>query len=236
MRKIFVTTAIVAVTAAAALAHGGHASGGPGGTYTVKAGDTLAQIAQSKLGNASHWREIAELNGVRDARRLAIGTVLRLPGGAPAAGNAQLVGEGRPIRDREFSAPTSSPATSSPTTPQEPIATDRDTQREPEARARLAPAHPTHPVIEERATSYPAAEQKPIGEARGGVRRHRHQHDHTLMPADRTPDDHGTGSSASSYPVFDQEPIATDRSTRRRPEPSGGRLTTGSTDRGAHTH
>lgn len=199
------------------------------GTYTVRRGDTLGAIAREHLGSAGRWRELARLNGVQDERKLAVGTVLRLPG---AANDVQMVGEGRPVSAREFRAPTEQPATSSPTTPQEPIVTDRDTQRDPGDRARIIPAHPTHPGIEEGATSYPEPEQKPLGVPDHGVRRHRHQHQHNLVPAQTQAPRRTTARTA--YPTFDQDPIASARDLRRQPEPSHGRLTTGSTDRGAN--
>lgn len=48
-------------------------------TYTVKAGDTLGGVAQWHLGDRNRWPEIAKLNGIRDPKRLQIGTVLRIP-------------------------------------------------------------------------------------------------------------------------------------------------------------
>lgn len=53
------------------------------GTYTVKAGDTLYQIAAKVLGNGERWREIYALN--RDVigpnpNRLTVGMTLRLEG------------------------------------------------------------------------------------------------------------------------------------------------------------
>ena len=47
--------------------------------YTVRAGDTLSGIAARELGDMNRWPEIADLNGVRDPRALAIGQELRLP-------------------------------------------------------------------------------------------------------------------------------------------------------------
>ncbi len=47
--------------------------------YTVRAGDTLQRIAHEQLGDADEWRELANLNGIRDPRRLRVGQVLRLP-------------------------------------------------------------------------------------------------------------------------------------------------------------
>jgi hypothetical protein len=42
---------------------------GPGSRYNVRAGDTLMKIAARKLGDADRWKEIAELNNLRDPRR-----------------------------------------------------------------------------------------------------------------------------------------------------------------------
>jgi len=49
----------------------------PGKTYTVQNGDSLSKIAQ-KVGVSS--REIAELNGIKDANKIRIGQKLVLPG------------------------------------------------------------------------------------------------------------------------------------------------------------
>jgi LysM repeat protein len=48
-------------------------------TYTVKKGDTLWAIATRELGSGTKWQSIADLNGVRDPRKLQIGQVLKLP-------------------------------------------------------------------------------------------------------------------------------------------------------------
>jgi nucleoid-associated protein YgaU len=47
--------------------------------YTVKRGDTLSSIAARELGNASRWREIAALNGIRDPRSIKPGQQLVMP-------------------------------------------------------------------------------------------------------------------------------------------------------------
>ena len=50
-------------------------------TYTVKRGDCLWNIAQSKLGNPYRWTEIADLNGIsRSNPIIHPGDVLTLPG------------------------------------------------------------------------------------------------------------------------------------------------------------
>ena len=79
----------------------------PGGTYTVKSGDTLAEIAQETLGDSNRWREIFDLNRdqISDPSLIRPGQTLKLPGGAqtapaaPAPSNgslgAQAVAEAR---------------------------------------------------------------------------------------------------------------------------------------------
>jgi len=50
-----------------------------GGTYVVKAGETLAQIARKTLGSERYVKDIAELNGIKDPSRVTPGTRLKLP-------------------------------------------------------------------------------------------------------------------------------------------------------------
>lgn len=52
-------------------------------TVTVKAGETLSQIAQRELGSASRYTEIAAANGISDPNKVQAGAVLKIPG-APA--------------------------------------------------------------------------------------------------------------------------------------------------------
>ena len=47
--------------------------------HTVRRGDSLQDLAARVYGDPGKWRVIARENGVRDPRRLAAGTVLRLP-------------------------------------------------------------------------------------------------------------------------------------------------------------
>jgi hypothetical protein len=68
-----------AQAAATAAAPGRYQRPGSGRTYTVKAGDSLYRIATAELGDATRWREIAELNAIRDPYVLQVGQVLRLP-------------------------------------------------------------------------------------------------------------------------------------------------------------
>lgn len=47
--------------------------------YLVKAGDSLWEIAESKLGDASRYQEIVKLNGLTNARIIRPGMVLKIP-------------------------------------------------------------------------------------------------------------------------------------------------------------
>ena len=51
-------------------------------TWTVRAGDTLPQIAASSAvyGDAREWKRIANANNIRDPRSLTVGRVLKIPG------------------------------------------------------------------------------------------------------------------------------------------------------------
>lgn len=55
--------------------------GGGGGAYTVRAGDTLASVAQASWGDASLWYLIADANGLTGAAALVPGQLLRVPAG-----------------------------------------------------------------------------------------------------------------------------------------------------------
>lgn len=65
-------------TMAAIIAAGGAAAGG-GRVYVVRQGDTLSKIAARELGNFRRWKDIADLNGLRDPNRIRVGQRLRLP-------------------------------------------------------------------------------------------------------------------------------------------------------------
>lgn len=56
--------------------------------YEVQPGDTLSVIAQKTLGTSTRWKEISELNGNLDPRRMAVGMKLKLPHGAGTAAPA----------------------------------------------------------------------------------------------------------------------------------------------------
>ncbi|MEE1763707.1 LysM peptidoglycan-binding domain-containing protein [Streptomyces sp. SP18BB07] len=51
----------------------------PTATYTVRAGDTLWSIAASKLGDGNRWREIADLNALKNPDDISPGQTLKLP-------------------------------------------------------------------------------------------------------------------------------------------------------------
>lgn len=63
----------------AAAAVGAGRTGSHPKTYVVHAGDTLSAIAARLLGSYKRWREIADLNGIRDPKALRIGMRLKLP-------------------------------------------------------------------------------------------------------------------------------------------------------------
>jgi LysM repeat protein len=48
-------------------------------SYVVRKGDTLAKIAKAQLGDARLWQQIADLNGLRDPGRIAVGQRLEIP-------------------------------------------------------------------------------------------------------------------------------------------------------------
>ena len=70
------------------------------GTYKVRPGDTLIDIAQAALGDGARWDEIAQLNGIKDARELAVGKVLKLPTGAATKKDSGNVGSEAVFRQR----------------------------------------------------------------------------------------------------------------------------------------
>ena len=67
--------------ATSATARSAPAPAGPAKTYTVKAGDTLSQIAKEHLGSAGAYMKIFELNKdqLTDPDKIKPGQVLRLP-------------------------------------------------------------------------------------------------------------------------------------------------------------
>lgn len=57
---------------------GGHHRSADAGAVAFD-GDDLMSVAARELGDARRWREIADLNGIRDPRAVTVGQVLRLP-------------------------------------------------------------------------------------------------------------------------------------------------------------
>jgi LysM repeat protein len=60
-----------------------------GGQYTVKAGDTLATIAEAELGSQDRWQEIASANNLENPDRIFEGQTLMLPAAEGGTGQAQ---------------------------------------------------------------------------------------------------------------------------------------------------
>ena len=58
--------------------------------YTVKTGDTLWDIAQNELGNGARYREIMELNGLKN-EIIYPGQVLKLPSANSGNSGSQTV-------------------------------------------------------------------------------------------------------------------------------------------------
>lgn len=48
--------------------------------YTIRESDSLKRIARREMKNENRWREIAQLNGLKDGAKLAAGTKIKLPG------------------------------------------------------------------------------------------------------------------------------------------------------------
>lgn len=77
LKKVLLGAA--AVAGAGALGVSTHATSANADTlYTVKAGDTLSSIAQSQLGDANKFSEIAQANGLNNPDILSIGQQLRI--------------------------------------------------------------------------------------------------------------------------------------------------------------
>jgi LysM repeat protein len=56
--------------------------------YTVKAGDTLASIAESELGSSDKWREIARANNIENPDHITVGEKLTIPASEEGSGSA----------------------------------------------------------------------------------------------------------------------------------------------------
>ena len=58
-------------------------------TYVVEKGDTLATIAERKLGSADEWKVIAQANGIDDPDALRVGQKLEIPSDAGKASGTE---------------------------------------------------------------------------------------------------------------------------------------------------
>lgn len=86
-------------------------------SYTVRSGDTLSGIAQSQLGDATRYLELATINGISAPYTIYPGQVLQLPGtvAAPAATAVATVPATTPASSTAAAgALTATPASSSP--------------------------------------------------------------------------------------------------------------------------
>jgi hypothetical protein len=54
-------------------------------TYTIRAGDSLASVAQRIYGDAALYRMLADYNGIADPDLIVVGEVIRLPANPCAA-------------------------------------------------------------------------------------------------------------------------------------------------------
>src|SRR5262249_2175382 len=53
--------------------------GEPGGTYTVKSGDTISLIARDIYGDINAWEALCKFNALTDCNAIEVGQVLKLP-------------------------------------------------------------------------------------------------------------------------------------------------------------
>lgn len=74
------------------------------GQYTVKAGDTLATIAEAELGSQDRWQEIASANNIENPDRIFEGQTLTIP--AAEDGSIQAQHE-EPAQQEDTAAETS---------------------------------------------------------------------------------------------------------------------------------
>lgn len=58
---------------------GASASQSTPSTYTVVKGDTLSEISQKVYGTAQHWQFLRDANGLKSAKDLKLGAVLKIP-------------------------------------------------------------------------------------------------------------------------------------------------------------
>lgn len=92
-----------------------------GKTITVKPGETLSQIAQRELGDASRYAEIAAANGITDPNKIQSGATLKIPGAQPAQPAPQPAQPAQPAPQPQPQAPKpAAPAAPAPTQPSQP--------------------------------------------------------------------------------------------------------------------
>ena len=75
-----------------------------GGQYTVKAGDTLATIAEAELGSQDRWQEIASANNIENPDRIFEGQTLTIPA---AEDGSSLAQHEEPAQQEDTAAETS---------------------------------------------------------------------------------------------------------------------------------
>jgi uncharacterized surface protein with fasciclin (FAS1) repeats len=105
----------------------GGRTGEPGGTYTVRAGDTLSLIARDIYGSVNVYQQICTLNGIANCNIIEVGDVLRLPtleqvrtgvtAAAPAAAAAAPATTTTQPATITAAAPTTTLTTTQPVTP-----------------------------------------------------------------------------------------------------------------------
>jgi len=89
------STAAPAATSAPAA--GSTRAGEPGGTYTIKSGDSISLIARDIYGDINAWEALCKFNALADCNTIEVGQVLKLPtreqitsGAVPAATKAAV--------------------------------------------------------------------------------------------------------------------------------------------------
>jgi len=112
------TPAPVAATAAATTtATTGARTGTPGGTYTVKSGDTIALIARDIYGDYQLYQQICTFNGLTDCNVIEIGDVIKLPTQAQiSAGATQPAAAAAPVATATRAATTAATTATAATT------------------------------------------------------------------------------------------------------------------------
>ena len=107
--KTTAATPAASSAASTATSAGSGIEGKPGGTYTVKSGDSLSLIAKAIYGQIGLWQQICSFNKVTDCNRIEVGTVLRLPTTAEIQSGATVVATAAPAATVATPAPV--PAT-----------------------------------------------------------------------------------------------------------------------------